>query len=46
MEGMGTGDPYLFVSIPVILIVATMLACFLPARAATLIHPVDALRQE
>jgi predicted permease len=46
MEGMGTADPYLFVAIPVVLIVATMLACFLPARAATLIQPVDALRQE
>jgi predicted permease len=46
MEGMGTADPYLFVSVPVILIVATLLACFLPARSATLIQPVDALRQE
>jgi putative ABC transport system permease protein len=46
MEGMGSADPYLFVAIPVVLIVATMLACFLPARAATLIQPVDALRQE
>jgi hypothetical protein len=46
MEGMGTADPYLFVSIPFILILATVLACFLPARSATLIQPVDALRQE
>lgn len=46
MEGMGTADPFLFVFVPVILIVATLLACFLPARSATLIQPVDALRQE
>lgn len=46
MEGMGTADPYLFVSIPLILIVATVLACFLPARSATLVEPIDALRQE
>jgi len=46
MEGMGTADPYLFISIPIILISATLLACFLPARSATLIEPVDALRQE
>jgi predicted permease len=46
MEGMGAPDPYLFISVPVVLIVATLLACFLPARSATLIQPVDALRQE
>jgi ABC-type antimicrobial peptide transport system permease subunit len=46
MEGMGSPDPYLFISVPVVLIVATLLACFLPARSATLIQPVDALRQE
>jgi putative ABC transport system permease protein len=46
MQGMGTPDPYLFVSVPAILIVATLLACFLPARSATRIQPVDALRHD
>jgi hypothetical protein len=46
MQGMGTPDTYLFVSVPAILIVATLLACFLPARSATRIQPVDALRHD
>jgi predicted permease len=46
MEGMGAADGYLFVAVPLILIVATLAACFLPARSATLIQPVEALRHE
>ncbi len=46
MEGMGTADPYLFVSVPLVLTVATLLACFLPAQTATQIQPMEALRHE
>ncbi|HTU47378.1 MAG TPA: ABC transporter permease [Bryobacteraceae bacterium] len=46
MEGMGTPDVSLFAGVPAVLIVATLVACFLPARSATLIQPMDALRQE
>ncbi len=46
MQGMGSSDPLLFLLVPTVLIIATMAACFVPARAATLIHPVEALRHE
>jgi predicted permease len=46
MEGMGTADASLFIGVPLVLILATLLACLLPARSATLIQPMDALRQD
>ncbi len=46
MEGMGTADASLFTAVPIVLIAATLLACFLPARAATLVQPMEALRHE
>jgi predicted permease len=46
MQGMGSADPLLFVAVPGLLIVATMLACFLPARSATQIAPIEALRHD
>jgi ABC-type antimicrobial peptide transport system permease subunit len=46
MEGMGTADPLLFLSVPAVLIAATIAACFLPARSATRIQPMEALRHD
>jgi predicted permease len=46
MEGMGTPDPLLFLAVPALLIAATMGACFLPARSAIRIQPMEALRHE
>jgi predicted permease len=46
MEGMGTGDPLLFVLVPVLLISTTLAASFLPARSATRIQPIEALRRD
>ena len=46
MEGMGTADPLLFIAVPAVLVAATLTACFLPARAATLVQPMEALRHE
>lgn len=46
MEGMGNADPLLFIAIPAMLMLATMSACFLPARSATRIAPVEALRHD
>jgi ABC-type antimicrobial peptide transport system permease subunit len=46
MQGMGTAGPLLFVSVPAVLIAATIAACFLPARSATRIQPMEALRHD
>jgi predicted permease len=46
MQGMGAGDPVLFVLVPVLLIAAALSASFLPARSATRIQPMEALRHD
>ncbi|MGH7618373.1 MAG: ADOP family duplicated permease [Gemmatimonadaceae bacterium] len=46
LSGVSTHDALTFTVAPLALIVVAMLACALPARAATRVQPVDALRSE
>ena len=46
LYGIATDDPLTFVAAPVVLIAAALFACYVPARQATRIAPMEVLRFE
>jgi ABC-type lipoprotein release transport system permease subunit len=46
LYGITPLDPVTYAAVPVVLVIATVLASYLPARRAAAVDPVEALRVE
>jgi predicted permease len=46
LVGVGAMDPLTFAGVPLVLLAVAGVASFIPARRASIIHPVEALRDE
>jgi ABC-type antimicrobial peptide transport system permease subunit len=46
LYGITSLDPVTYVAVPLVLVIATVLASYLPARRAASVDPVEALRAE
>ena len=46
LEGLGSTNPIVLITVIAVLAIAALTACTLPARSATQIQPVEALRHE